>query len=605
MIIKLYHHSCANAELAQELNKERPTNLTQQQSLATMRSFEHDRTCNPSKVAMPIRSRDSKSITLSTSLDDKPPVHATHFGVEFELIFAFKEELLRSVLSQYCPEAELFKSLTDYDHRQILSTTHDDPFPIVACRSRYPSWVLHVPETDLISQKRLDLDMFSAHIKNGKHKLRRLIMEPLIVAKNKLEAEGLGSNVVGWMGCDENDSDKPHESMAFPAEDSEDPAVMLRQPKADYSKWTLTNDYTLLGVLRSQLRKHLNSCQVLEDELAAWDTYGLEIISPIFELQRKGEALAECGRYLDALCGKESSILRSIWCSTHVHIGFNLDSPEDMPVLTLQHLAYILIPHEDLISKCHPRSRSGVPLPKREFDEPEEPDTGGPDDEQDFDYNRGWTPPQPPTEAELEAENENQVLQYEAEYTGMPHEGENVLSNARHFWGRLASHPPELRDRAMKEAIFKQDGTIFDLVDFLQHQHDDEPYRGYMYNFANLVNLARNETSWKPIKPTVEFRQHACILDPIELEHWVVLLEAIMHEAEHNATKAISAEMRGKAYSEREASKCPASTAEAPWPYESMKLFCTEFLGLKEAEGDYWQGRFERYKDDRPGEVAS
>ena len=123
-----------------------------------------------------------------------------------------------------------------------------------------------------------------------------------------------------------------------------------------------------------------------------------------------------------------------------------------------------------------------------------------------------------------------------------------------------------------------------------------------MYNFANLVNLARNETSWKPIKPTIEFRQHASALDPGVLEHWVTLLEGIVRKAEESALQSEEEEYFERTYAEREGNKYGATEPEL-WPYEDMKEFVVEFLGLSVDEGDYWQGRHEKYEDDRPEAV--
>ncbi len=539
----------------------------------------------------------SKSAISPPKHENTRQVLATTFGIEIELVFAFKEDLLKSVLSESGLGADMIKTFNPGEHKNLVGTEQipgSPTIPAYECRFRSPSWALHVPETDLTCDERLYKGMGFARSSNGKQWVRRYVMEPLLVAKGVLEENGLGISVVGWT--------EPHSELrdgvegaevAFPNRNDAPGDVMLRRAQLDYEKWTLTNDHTIIGALRSQLHDHLSSREVSEAEFPEWDSYGMEMISRVFTLDKKNEALAEVGNYLQGLITRETSTMGSVWASAHVHIGFDFKEPGDMPVLLLQHLANILVLHEDLISKCHPRSRSGVSVTA----ECEEPPASPFEDDEDFDPNDFPPPPPPLTDTELGQDNEDRVLRFEGEYTGAHPQAENVKSNARHLRKQLATQPPT----AMAAAIFKQDGTIFDLVDLLQHKDDKgNPYRGYMYNFANLVNLARNETRWKSIKPTVEFRQHACALDADVLKHWVTLLEAIVRKAEDNASKAASEEMMERTYSEQEASKCPVSTAQAPWPYQNMKLFCTEFLGLNEVEGEYWLGRFEEYKNDRP-----
>ncbi|ETI29245.1 hypothetical protein G647_01698 [Cladophialophora carrionii CBS 160.54] len=559
-------------------------------------SLKHERSA--STASSRSSSRRPKSAGSPSKAETRSSVHATSFGLELEFVFAFKEDLLQHMLSKYNLGADIIKTLTADEHQQLVATeqvANGAPVPAYDCRTRTPSWALHVPETDLTCQTKQFKGMGFIRSDNGRMWVRRYVMEPLLIARDLLGDRGLGANVVGWV--------EPHPewrddievaTITFPDRSGCDASTILRRANVDYTKWTLTNDHTLVGALPSQLHDHLRDRGVPEDNLEDWDSHGMEMISPIFSLNKKSQAFAELGRYVQALSEEGTSALGSVWSSAHVHIGFNFDKPKDMPILLLQHLAYILVLHEDLISKCHPRSRCGVPIPQNEYEEPE---VGGLEDDEDFDPDNYEPPPPPPTEEELERENEQAVLAFEAAYTGVQPGAENVCSNARYLRKTLASG--SLLD--VKDAIFKQDGDIFDLVDLLQHRDaKGNTYRGYMYNFANLVNLARNETSWKSIKPTVEFRQHACTTDPAVLECWVTLLEAIICKTDDNAARAVAGDMVGKTYTEQEASKYPTSTEATPWPCRDMRTFCTELLGLNENEAEYWQGRFNMFKDDRP-----
>ena len=576
---------------------ESPTYTTGELSQAVSDTLDPQHALDTPAPSSQIGSTTSPSSTPPQFEDSKSPVLATTFGVEFEFLLAFNEDVLRRTLSKYKIDAQIVKSFSDYEHRSVMWAALADELPSHHNRSRYPSWALHVPATDLVHNKHLDSNMFCVKSEYGRQWLRRPVMEPLLVAKERLNNKSLDVNVVGWAGYIQDDP--AERDIAYPTKDSTDAAVMLVKAEVDYSKWTLTNDHTLLGALRSQLHEHLESRNVPGNEFLISDSYGLEMVSPILDLRNKKEAFEEIRTYLEALNGTETSTFRSVWASVHVHIGWNLENPEEMPLLTLQHLAYILVLHEEIISKCHPRSRSGIPVPKKMLPEPDDGDLNG---YEAFDPDHYvYEPPPAPSEAELEDDNEQAVLAFETEYAGAFPKGENVLSNARYLRKRYASLKPDWKDLAVQNALFLENSTIYHLIAALQVDDGvSGSSRGYMYNFANLVNFAGDRTFWKPIKPTVEFRQHACTLDPVVLEHWVTLLEAIVRKAEGMASEKTPEAMMEREYAEREASKYLAAIDNAPWPYQSMRLFCTEFLGLNEHEGDYWQGRFEMYKDDRP-----
>ena len=59
-----------------------------------------------------------------------------------------------------------------------------------------------------------------------------------------------------------------------------------------------------------------------------------------------------------------------------------------------------------------------------------------------------------------------------------------------------------------------------------------------------------------PTKPTIEFRQHACSLDAVELRHWVDLLFAIVGLAQNKKDQA-SPMAQHHRYAEREGNKYP------------------------------------------------
>ncbi|KIV77517.1 hypothetical protein PV11_09307 [Exophiala sideris] len=518
------------------------------------------------------------------------PSCTTTFGIEFEFVLAFHGDMLASVMSEYNIDATIVKDLTDYQHRNILGRYARHPIANAAYdeRLRYPSWALHVPESDVVCRRELHRDMFVSSVSGGRQWLRRYVMEPLLVAKRCLESAQLSCNAIGWMEPDPHHLDDSETAdVSYPGKGRD---VMMRSSNTDYSQWTITNDHTLIGALRSQLSDHMIKRGVLLDQVQHWDSAGIELLSPVFRLDEKAEAFRQIQRYMNALDGKQTCMMESVWASTHVHVGFDFEAPEDMPVSLLQHLAYILVMHEDLLSKCHPKSRSGVERPKTILPE-HDPDIYDEDFDPEEEAFTETTPP--PTEEELDMENEGIVLAIEAEYTG----GDNVESNARYLRTKLQSHSHQSLLDATRDAIFMENGNIFDLVKLLQKPKDPlvpngHRHRGYIYNFANLWALAKNDTPWKPIKPTVEFRQHACTTDVVVIKHWVTLIEAIVRMAESKATSTMQA---NGTFAEREASKYPSS-----WPYDNVRELCVTFLGLDEEEGWYWQSRFELYSDDRP-----
>lgn len=545
-----------------------------------------------------------QTTTTISKQTGQAPVRATTFGIEFEFILAFKHDLLKSILDGYNIEADIIKQFTDNEHKHLLGefAMHYEGNSSHNCRLRYPSWALHVPEGDVVCQNGLHHGNFVTKVSQGKQWIRRYVMEPLLMVKECLQKAQLPCNVIGWVEPDPSNLNNPQKAeIPFPGKGEH---AMMRKSIVDYTYWTVTNDHTLIGALRSQLQEHLEKQGVPNDEVVSWDSCGVELVSPVFDLETKTEAFQQVGRYLGSLIGKDMSLLESIWASTHVHIGFDFEAPDDMPMLLLQHLAYILVLHEDLLSNCHPKSRSAIEIPNASPSEPVLEDF----DDEEFDPDAPFEPPPSPSEEEKEQENEAKVLAFEDEYTGVG----NVDSNARYLRKQLASQSPRHQLHEIRDKIFQEKGTIFDLVELLQRPknpsdiHGDR-HRGYMYNFANLWALAKGQTPWKPIKPTIEFRQHACTQDVEAIQHWVNLLEALVRAAETKAAQ--TTQFNGSSplettrpFAEREASKYPSSSSTSlPWPHETMNSFCVRFLGLDLDEADYWQARFDRCKDDRPG----
>jgi hypothetical protein len=108
-----------------------------------------------------------------------------------------------------------------------------------------------------------------------------------------------------------------------------------------------------------------------------------------------------------------------------------------------------------------------------------------------------------------------------------------------------------------KNGHLQSDGTITNLVCLLQHtDQNGNTYRGYMYNFANLVNFVTDsDKSWETPRSTVEFRQHGCGLDIDTFRHWVLFVRAIVGKPEDNAMTDTGGERNDEGYVVKEGGK--------------------------------------------------
>lgn len=560
-----------------------------------------------SSPTSPPRIKRSKAANSAEAEEPKMrSARATTFGIEFELILAFHEDLLKQVLSDYHIEADIVKTLTHTQHSELLGEAGNmfDSNRSHYFRNQYPSWGLRVPSTDVIFNTLHFRQKFPTGLSGNGYAVRRYVMEPLLIAKNCLESMKMTCNVIGWTQSDIS-SPGNHEvaRLVYPDQPSN---VLIRNSLVDYGEWTLTNDDTLIGALKSQVQSCLSKKGISEETWHLWDSHGVELISPIFTLAKKDEALQDIEKYLQALSNSQSAILPSVWASTHVHIGFNFENSSDISTPLFQHLAYILLLHEDLISKCFPRSRSGIKIEEQTAEEPSLPPLD--EDDEPFDPDQGFDPSPLTAEEETEIANDH-VLATEAKYTGIG----NVESNLQYFRDQigLIATSSRANGQTIENSIFKEQGDIFSLIELLQrpdnHQHRDGPrFRGYIYNFANLWAFATNETNWKPIKPTVEFRQHDCTTDAGVVKHWIIFLEALVRVAEkmpfqttrYNSKTQLDT---SKTYSAQQRDKYPSGEGIGrSWPYDNMYRFCISFLGLGKEEAIYWQGRYDLHADDRP-----
>jgi hypothetical protein len=117
------------------------------------------------------------------------------------------------------------------------------------------------------------------------------------------------------------------------------------------TEWLIMRDYSVCGVGSQNISTWLP--RVLADSDIAWDSYGLELVSPIFDTG-SNQGFTEIAQILEATKGKSSDERGAFitnQCGLHVHV----QAPKNLNVL--KELAALVIVYESEISKLHPHCR--------------------------------------------------------------------------------------------------------------------------------------------------------------------------------------------------------------------------------------------------------
>ena len=508
------------------------------------------------------------------------PSLATTFGFEFEMVLAFHENDLERIMMQNNIHAEIKKDLSKAEHVALLGRLGRRKHQAASQRSHFPSWALLTNEDDPV----LVLDAYELP-RSGL--LRSYLMEPLLIAQGALQQSGCQTEVMGPAML------YPNHNQGSATRKSSEGVQNMFHGKLDYSKWTLVNDFSLTGATKAQL---LAACpgRITTKNVGSWDSFGIELVSRFFQVAEKEENIAEMSRYLAALKGPTASedadqdldthcsTLKSIFAGTHVHVGFNIDSVEKLREVfpVFQHLAYILISHDDLLTQLHPPHRSG-------------------------EFTQQWKDIATQT-AQLDGESEDQQASRTVQASEKAWNGwQEVCSNARRMAEKLGDDgKPYWAD--FRTAIFDAEERVdVDILAFAQKMQEydfrtSRLRRGYQVNWSNIVEHVAflKGRSKKPSKPTIEFRQYACSLDAVEIQHWVDLLFAIVRAAEAKAiqtTKVQSAEPvdGDTGYADRECSKYRKNRV---WQPSDLDDFLgPELLNLPDREIAYWRERYSEY----------
>jgi hypothetical protein len=116
-----------------------------------------------------------------------------------------------------------------------------------------------------------------------------------------------------------------------------------------YNEWLIMRDHSVCGVGSQNIPTWLPRVK----STANWDSYGLELVSPIFGTD-SNQGFNEIAQILEATKGTSSELTGAFTtnqCGLHVHI----QAPTDLQVL--KELAVLTIVYESEISKLHPHCR--------------------------------------------------------------------------------------------------------------------------------------------------------------------------------------------------------------------------------------------------------
>ena len=245
------------------------------------------------------------------------------FGVEFECVFAFHQSLLENHLRSAGDDSRIIKELSA-DARIAFRRCAPHYF---SSRRRYEGWALTGklpdPSGDFANpvEHRLQTYGYRPYVDEISHVARSILPQPTAVH-----------------------------------------SITYYGDRESFSEWHVCDDMTVMGatdaVLQANLRDRI-------DNVDNWDSHCVELVTRVLPVNEK--SFAEIGDYLSALRGNPSSLYGAFptdQCGLHVHVGlptpleYTPGSPlPAFSLVTLQHLAYILVMYEREISALHPASR--------------------------------------------------------------------------------------------------------------------------------------------------------------------------------------------------------------------------------------------------------
>ncbi|KAL8677469.1 MAG: hypothetical protein Q9186_006110 [Xanthomendoza sp. 1 TL-2023] len=262
-----------------------------------------------------------------------PPALPLTFGIELEHILAFHSSHLLPILP---PKTKIIKDIPSDKRWELRQTT-----PLYhLTRPLYQGWGVTAPSNYPTTS---GADWRNECIR--RHGCRGYADEVLWIERNIFKARG--KEVVLHDG---------HGKMQ------------------EFGKWYLTTDTSLVGATPQELAIVIGSDKVQNRQ---WDSGPAELVSRVLNVDDKS-SFQEIGDMLEILnAGNDGGetgykAFADQWCGLHVHIGLpplspipsslpnnhgTIEQSNTFPLLILQHLAYITIIYEPILSLLHPPNR--------------------------------------------------------------------------------------------------------------------------------------------------------------------------------------------------------------------------------------------------------
>lgn len=549
------------------------------------------------------------------------------WGVELEFVLAFHEDSLNEVLNEY-PDATRPRVVPD-DKVQHDIITGSFMYSEMVDHGRFPPWrwpsnILEVPENDATAQGRgIQWDTWTGYRSRGDDTVavhRTYAIEPLLIAQKALHEANMPVEVVGSTTAplaphtpgeswDPEDLEKgiDYQGNTTPSSFFDDAKhAWLYRPKhlLDYTDWLLVRDVSVWPSAKSELSSTLGLSSV---DVQRWDSDGIELVSKKYDKQQLEEGCNDIGKIFSILSPKAGSQIRmmeSVYAGTHVHVGLSWQRKSDIGLYLLRHLAFIILGHEELISKLHDYRRRDVEKQISPI-RPEFVIANSTSDGQSFVHPKNRTPDQ------------RKIIAVEAGF--LEHKQKYVSCNTLHsnldaFKARRNIRKDQDIRRKLADFFFDPSLQSNDL--FLHLQKLDkyrQPDHHCIVDFHHLADLHgytygenREKSATPKAKPTIEFRQHGCTLDADEVKHWVKFLFALIAYAERRAAQTVDHNGRplaslhslgqpgskdfAKKVVDREMSKYRS------WPRTIKELCGSKHLALPEEEVEYWHNRVTRYE---------
>ncbi|KAJ9499218.1 hypothetical protein H2202_005375 [Exophiala xenobiotica] len=428
------------------------------------------------------------------------------FGVELEHMFAYSRRPRKGYEFMFDQSQDGLELLSSYDPE-----THNGKWADV-----YPTY------TEQSSPRRVETDSLNVHERILKHKglqCRQQIHD---------------TTCLDWTLCNDGSVCHPSDGPALP---TLLPGKIKENEELD---WTLGNHELVSRVLHVPL-----------------------ICSP-FSGFKLGASLQEIEKYLTATVGQPSDpwgAFTNPTCGLHVHVACKPEEGIDvaLPLPILQHLCYIIVQFEGIISSLHPVGRrSGK-------------------------SNRGST----------------------GEYIRSNLEG---LHKSPHICKRRTN------TESAEKKIFAKDMTEVRLAELMSVSYRFWPTQSHQSDRWKFVNFQRFVSTDVKLPHTVEFRQHAGTLDFDTIAHWVHFIASLVRAAERQARRSQPA-TPGTPKTPNSLARQLEINLKLPFPRmqgKKYKIRCAkladefdrlfDLLDFEREVRKYWHNRFVEFN---PGEVVS